>query len=106
MKIAKKFLFFLLVMLIAVPAFALEADEIVEKASRAYYYAGADGRADVTMTITDSRGRTRTRGLTMLRYDVVDGGGQKYYVYFRKPADGEGMSFMVLMYVQRDEHPW
>ena len=106
MKIAKKFLFFLLVMLIAVPAFALEADEIVEKASRAYYYAGADGRADVTMTITDSRGRTRTRGLTMLRYDVVDGGAQKYYVYFHRPADVEGMIFMVWKNVDRDDDRW
>ena len=29
----------------------LSADEIIEKANQASYYAGADGKADVTMTI-------------------------------------------------------
>ena len=34
----------------------LTADQIVDKANQASYYAGEDGRADVTMTITDSGG--------------------------------------------------
>ena len=45
-------------------AFALTADEIVERSNLAYYYAGDDGAATIKMTITDTRGRVRLREMT------------------------------------------
>lgn len=82
------------------------AEEIVGKANLAAYYAGNDGSAQVTMTITDEQGRTRNRELTMLRRDVADGGAQTFYVYFRKPADVRKMVFMVHKQIGRDDDRW
>lgn len=103
----KKFLLVILVSLLS-PAFAhaLTADEIVERSNLAYYYAGDDGRANLTMTITDRRGRERTREMTLLRKDLEDGGDQKFFVYFKKPADVSKMVFMVWKHVKGDDDRW
>ncbi len=69
-------------------------DEIVNKANTAAYYAGADGRADVEMQIIDKSGSTRTRAFTLLRLNV-EGGNQKFYVYFKEPADLYKQVFLV-----------
>lgn len=72
----------------------LTADEIVRKANEASYYAGKDGRADVTMTITDKSGGTRERQFRILRING-EGGNQKFYVYFKEPADVRKMAYLV-----------
>ncbi|MCA9400762.1 MAG: outer membrane lipoprotein-sorting protein [Candidatus Omnitrophica bacterium] len=97
---------FLLVM--AVSAFAQEmtAQEIVQKANLASYYAGQDGTADVAMVITDAQGRERKREMRILRYDQQDGGEQKYYVYFFEPADVSKMVFMVWKHLDKDDDRW
>lgn len=98
---------FLLAVLVPALSFAVpKADRIIERSNLAYYYAGSDGKARVKMTITDSAGRKRKRVLTMLRYDVKDGGRQKFYVYFHRPSDVEGMVFMVWKNVGRDDDRW
>ncbi len=73
----------------------LEVEEIVARANRVAHYAGNDGSTDVTMTIVDSQGRSRVREFRILRKNVTDGGEQKFYVYFRKPADVARMVYMV-----------
>lgn len=83
----------------------LSADEIVAKANQASYYAGADGKADVTMTITAADGGTRERQFTILRLN--DGPqDQKFYVYFKSPADVRKMAFLVWKNVARDDDRW
>lgn len=72
----------------------LPVEEIVTKANEAAYYAGNDGRADVTMNIIDKSGRTRTREFTLLRMNTK-GGNQKFYVFFKKPADLYKQVFLV-----------
>ncbi|MFA5292260.1 MAG: outer membrane lipoprotein-sorting protein [Phycisphaerae bacterium] len=69
--------------------------EIVAKANLAAYYQADDGRAKVTMTITDKKGDVRNREFVILRKDITDGGDQNYYVYFLRPADVYRMVFMV-----------
>lgn len=86
--------------------FAITADEIVNSASKASYYLGDDGRADVHMTITDSLGRTRERDMTILRRDEEDNGEQKYYVYFHKPNDVKGMTYLVWKQPGKDDDRW
>ena len=81
-------------------------DDIVNKTNLAAYYAGDDGKSDVTMTITDSQGRTRSREFAILRRDVEDGGAQKFYVYFKKPSDVRRMVFMVHKYIDKDDDRW
>ncbi len=84
----------------------MPVDEIVQKANLAAYYAGEDGLADVRMTITDSQGRRRVREFRILRWDQQDGGEQRFYVYFRKPADVAKMVFMVWKRPKTDDDRW
>lgn len=85
---------------------ALTVDEIVVKANNAAYYAANDGKSLVNMTITDVQGRTRNREFVILRYDVQDGGEQKFYVYFKKPSDVRKTVFLVHKYIERDDDRW
>ncbi len=87
-------------------AVAEDAAEIMKKSHMAYYYAGDDGVADVTMDIVKSNGKTRTREFTMLRLDLVEGGEQKYYTYFRKPSDVSRMTFMVWKNPNSSDDRW
>ncbi len=90
-------------------------DHIVRNANRMAYYQGQDGRADVKMTIVDNQGRERNREFTILRRDEVGEGGpdddqytgdQKFYVYFKRPADVYKMVFMVWKHLGRDDDRW
>ena len=60
------------------------------------------------MTITDKKGQTRLREFIILRKDIKDGGDQKYYVYFLKPADVRKMVFMVHKHtdIKKDDDRW
>ena len=86
---------------------APDVDEIVEKANQASYYAGKDGSADVTMTITDKGGTERTREFKVLRMNTGSG-KQKFYVYFKKPADLYKQVFLVWKEVEagKDDSRW
>jgi outer membrane lipoprotein-sorting protein len=81
---------------------------IVNKANLVAYYQGKDGRAKVKMTITDKNGQKRQREFIILRKDVKDGGDQKYFVYFLKPADVRKMVYMVHKHaaVKKDDDRW
>jgi len=81
------------------------ANEIVSKANDAAYYAGKDGRADVSMVISDGKGGTRTRAFTILRLNTEDK-GQKFYVYFQEPADVRKMAYLVWKNVGEDDERW
>lgn len=80
--------------------------EIIDQANKTAYYAGNDGKALVTMTITDNQGRARTREFVILRRDIADGGEQKFYVYFNKPSDVRKMAFLVHKHIDRDDDRW
>ncbi len=86
----------------------LTVDQIIEKANFMSYYQGIDGKAKVKMTIKDKQGRTREREFVVLRKDDQDGGDQKYYVYFDRPADVRGMVFMVHKHTdpKKDDDRW
>jgi outer membrane lipoprotein-sorting protein len=96
-----------ILLLASINAFALTVDEIVEKANQAAYYAGDDGVADVEMTITDSNGGTREREFRILRLNTGEG-TQKFYVYFKEPADVRRQVFMVWKEVEqgKDDSRW
>jgi len=86
-------------------AFAADATEIMKKSHMAYFYAGNDGVAEVTMSIM-KKGRERIREFTMLRLDLTDGGEQKYYTYFKKPSDVARMTFMVWKNPDANDNRW
>lgn len=82
--------------------------EIVDKASAAAYYQGKDGKAKVSMTIADARGRERSREFVIIRTDIddVNNGEQRFYVYFNRPADVNRTAFMVWKHVGADDDRW
>jgi hypothetical protein len=86
----------------------LGVQKIVEKANIVAYYQGDDGKATVNMVITNKQGQKRERQFNILRKDVNDGGDQKYFVYFQKPADVRKMTYMVHKYVdpKKDDDRW
>ncbi len=98
-------------------------EEIVNSTNYVSYYQGSGGRAEIQMTIVDGQGRKRNREFTMLRRDEqledenqaknkeVDlkfQGEQKFYVYFRRPADVARTAFLVWKYPdwQKDDDRW
>lgn len=97
---------FLLILLPAKRVQALTADEIIHKANMASYYAGDDGKSRVKMNLLSKRGKKRYRELTILRRDVVEGGQQKFYVYFHEPRDVSKMVLMVWKNVEKDDDRW
>lgn len=90
----------------AMPAWALDAADIMNKAHLAVYYAGDDGRAHVHMEIINPDGGKRIRDFTILRKDVAEGGEQKFFVYFKTPADVRNMTFMVDKHPLGDDDRW
>lgn len=88
----------------------LTAEAIIEKANHTAYYQGKDGRAQVSMAITDKQGRKRQRRFTLLRRNVMQEGAvdgdQEFYVYFHRPADVNLTVFMVKKHVGRDDDRW
>ncbi len=104
----------------AIAAEELTIDQIVAKSNFTAYYQGADGRSKVTMKIVDNQGRTRERGMTILRWDQPDPkadpdapkaeqkytGEQKFYVFFEEPADVRKMAFLVWKHLDKDDDRW
>jgi outer membrane lipoprotein-sorting protein len=82
------------------------ADEIIERANLAAYYAGADGRSEVRMIISDAQGRQQRRQFTVLRRDVEDGGDQQFLVVFSQPSDVRNTVFLVDKHIDRDDDRW
>ena len=83
----------------AVESAKLSVAEIVNKANIAAYYQGKDAKARVHMDIIGDNGSRKVRDFIILRKTIVDGGDQKFYVYFNSPADIRRMVFMVHKHV-------
>lgn len=82
------------------------ADEIVARANLAAYYAGADGRSEVRLIISDAQGRQQRRQFTVLRRNVAEGGDQQFLVVFSQPSDVRGTAFLVDKHIDRDDDRW
>lgn len=95
-----------LTFMFAVPAVAQDATEIMKTAHLNMYYPADDGSAEVRMVITDKRGKTREREFTILRKDFVEGGEQRYYVYFHAPNDVRRTTFMAWKNPDGDDSRW
>lgn len=89
------------------PAAAQEKpEEVARRSLEAFYYAGDDMRARVSMTLINPQGKRREREMTMLRKDLGPGGDQRYLVFFHSPADVRGMTFMVWKQPARQDDRW
>ncbi len=79
----------------------LTGDEIVAKANQAAYYAGKDGKASVKMVLSDGR----KREFNIIRMNT-EGLNQKFYVYFKAPADVRRMAYLVWKNADGDDDRW
>lgn len=84
---------------------APDAIQIIARSQEVFYAAATDMHARVRMVLVSKDGRTRERELTMLRKNFGNG-EQRYYMYFHRPADVRGMTFMVWKYPERDDDRW
>ena len=114
----KRTLTIIIVISLSLPLFA--ADEpnategtpdvqtIVAKANIVAYYQGDDGKAKVKMVTTSKQGQKRENEFNILRKDETDGGDQKYFVYFQRPADVRRMTYMVHKHAdpKKDDDRW
>jgi outer membrane lipoprotein-sorting protein len=80
--------------------------EIIEKEQQAFYSQGKDMKADIRMELITADGKKRIRVLTMLRWNDPKSKDQKYFIYFREPADVRGMTFMVWKYPLKESDRW
>ncbi|MBI4595398.1 MAG: outer membrane lipoprotein-sorting protein [Candidatus Tectomicrobia bacterium] len=80
--------------------------EIMEKSQQAFYYPGKDMKSEIRMELITADGKKRLRVLTMLRWNDPKSKDQKYFLYFREPADVRGMTFMVWEYPARESDRW
>jgi len=81
--------------------------DIVNKAIDASYYQGQDVKLLASMQIIDKQGRVRTRSITMLRKNISkENRTQKYYVYFRGPADIKKTVFMAWKNENQEDDRW
>lgn len=87
----------------------LPVEDIVHKANHMALYQGNDSKGKVTLTIHDKEGRIRQREFNMLRKnnDNKDQ-NQKYFTYFKAPADVRKMVFMVHKHaaLEKDDDRW
>ncbi len=87
-------------------SYASTAGDAVKKSQQAFLYAGPDMKARVLMRLISKDGVVRIRELTMLRKNTGAAGEQRYYMFFHKPADVRGMTFMVWKYAGKDDDRW
>ena len=84
----------------------LDANTIVKQSQDAFYSAGSDMKARISMTLISPGGQKRVRELTMLRRNEDKEGRQKYFIYFHQPADVRGMTFLVDKLPGKDDDRW
>ena len=82
------------------------ANQIAKRSLQAFYYAGGDMRVRVSMSLINKEGKKRHRELTMLRKNIGASGDQRYFVFFHKPAEVKGMTFMVWKYPAKEDDRW
>jgi hypothetical protein len=97
--------FLLIVLLFNSNSWAMNVDEIIEKANKASYYQGKDGSAHVKMKIIDSSGRKRSRSFVILRKNAK-GLDQNFFVYFKRPSDVKKTTFLVHKHAKKDDDRW
>ena len=90
---------------LAAPLPAQDARGLAFRAYEAGYFPGQDVQWEVTLEITDRRGRVRTRRLEVIRRNVGDY-QQKYYVYFYEPAAVRRTVFLVWTRGADDDDRW
>jgi len=73
----------------------LSGEDIIKQTHKAFFYPEKDFKARILMKLITKNGNERIRELTMLRRNDDQNDNQDYYIYFHRPADVRGMTFMI-----------
>ena len=93
-------------LVLSAPLMAEEkAKNIAAKALKLLYYPGKDGTARVHMELVNKSGHKRIREFTIIRKNYPQG-EQRYFIYFKKPADVASMTYLVHKYPLKDDERW
>lgn len=84
----------------------LTAQQIINKANLAAYYAGDDGSAQARMIIVDENGQKQMRQFFILRQDITDLGDQNMLVFFSRPSNVKDTVFRVEKHTTEDDNRW
>ncbi len=85
----------------------LTADQIADKTYNAYKCFGDDRITTAKMDIKDKNQKTiMNREILVVRKNVKNSSKQKWYAYFKKPADIRKMVFMVWKNPKKDDDRW
>lgn len=90
----------------AVQAQELSGEEIMRRSNIARYYPGKDMQARMAMRLVAGEGRERIREFTLSRYNLQEGGEQRYFIYFHRPPDVRDTALLVWKYPNRDDDRW
>ncbi len=105
----------LFLVLVIVSAFGIQGvsaqdmavNEIVAKTYEAYKYFGDDRITMANMDIKNSKGKViMNRELVLIKKNDGNSLKQKWYAYFKKPADIRKMVFMVWKNTYKDDDRW
>lgn len=80
--------------------------DVIELGNLRAYYSGKDRILEGHATVTEKNGNVRIRNFKTLRLDETPGGEQYYYVYFTKPTDLVGTTFLVHKNPGEDDDRW
>jgi len=84
----------------------LGVEEIVVKANEAYRYFGDDVKSTAQLEILDASGSTITEKELVILRKNSGGLAQKWYAYFKRPADIKRMVFMAWKHEDKDDDRW
>ncbi|MCH9659572.1 MAG: outer membrane lipoprotein-sorting protein, partial [Bacteroidetes bacterium] len=110
MKFSKLFLVFAVIgvsSLQKTTAQNIEVNELVAKTNEAYKYVGDDRITLANMDIKNKKGKVvMNRELVLIKKNDGNNLQQKWYAYFKKPADIRKMVFMVWKNTDKDDDRW
>lgn len=84
----------------------LSGRDVMELSVLRIYYPGGDRISGGHITVNEKNGNIRIRDYKMLRLDKKPGGEQSYFVYFTKPNDLDGTTFLVHKKPGFDDDRW
>ncbi|MGH7144483.1 MAG: outer membrane lipoprotein-sorting protein [Planctomycetota bacterium] len=79
---------------------------LMTASQKAFLYVEKDMKVRIDMQLIDKSGKQREKVMTMLRCNVANSDDQKYFIYFQKPGDIRGMTFMVWKHPGKEDERW
>lgn len=84
----------------------ITAAEIIKKANEAVFFAGKDAVCTLRIEERDDEIPEGSLKLRILRFNGLNDGSQKFYVYFVKPAMVSGIRYLAWKFPDKEDERW